>query len=72
MCELLQFRLREGVYVQNSQSARAVEARLLPDENGQLSLLFGFLIVQSRRLKSDPERPILDFARTMMDFLPSS
>ncbi len=49
-----------------------MEARLLPDENGQLSLLFGFLIVQSRRLKTDPERPILDFARTMMDFLPSS
>lgn len=42
---------------------------LLLDENGELSLHFGFPTIQSRMLKADPERLILDYTITMMGFL---
>ncbi len=45
------------------------EAPLLHEENGELSLHFNFPTIQSRMLKTDPERLILDYTRTMMGFL---
>ena len=39
------------------------------DENGELSLHFTFPTIQSRMLKADPERLVLDYTRTMMGFL---
>jgi spermidine synthase len=42
---------------------------LLHDENGELSLHFGFPTIQSRMLRADPERLLLDYTRTMMGFL---
>ena len=42
---------------------------LLHEENGELSLHFGFPTIQSRMLKSDPKRLVLDYTRTMMGFL---
>ena len=47
----------------------APESPLLREENGELSLHFGFPTIQSRMIKSDPERLILDYTRTMMGFL---
>jgi spermidine synthase len=45
------------------------EPPLLHEENGELSLHFGFPTIQSRMLKAEPERLILDYTRTMMGFL---
>jgi spermidine synthase len=42
---------------------------LLHEENGELSLHFGFPTIQSRMLKADPLRLVLDYTRTMMGFL---
>lgn len=42
---------------------------LLHEENGELSLHFNFPTIQSRMLKVDPERLVLDYTRTMMGFL---
>jgi len=42
---------------------------LLHEENGELSLHFGFPTIQSRMLRSEPERLVLDYTRTMMGFL---
>jgi spermidine synthase len=42
---------------------------LVYEENGELSLHFDFPTIQSRMLKADPERLILDYTRTMMGFL---
>jgi spermidine synthase len=42
---------------------------LLHEENGELSLHFGFPTIQSRMLRADPERLLLDYTRTMMGFL---
>lgn len=42
---------------------------LLHDENGELSLHFGFPTIQSRMLKAAPEQLVLDYTRTMMGFL---
>jgi spermidine synthase len=39
------------------------------DEHGEVSLHFGFPTIQSRMLKADPERLVLDYTRTMMGFL---
>ncbi|MBS1230474.1 MAG: hypothetical protein H6R17_3751 [Proteobacteria bacterium] len=39
------------------------------EEEGELSLHFGFPTIQSRMLKADPERLVLDYTRTMMGFL---
>ena len=47
----------------------ATDAPLLHEENGELSLHFGFPTIQSRMLKTDPERLLLDYTRTMMGFL---
>jgi spermidine synthase len=45
------------------------ETPLLHEENGELSLHFGFPTIQSRMLKADPLRLVLDYTRTMMGFL---
>jgi spermidine synthase len=42
---------------------------LLHEDNGELSLHFGFPTIQSRMLKADPLRLVLDYTRTMMGFL---
>lgn len=42
---------------------------LLHDEDGELSLHFDFPTIQSRMLKADPQRLLLDYTRTMMGFL---
>jgi len=39
------------------------------EENGELSLHFGFPTIQSRMLMAAPERLVLDYTRTMMGFL---
>ena len=39
------------------------------EDNGELSLHFTFPTIQSRMLKADPERLVLDYTRTMMGFL---
>lgn len=39
------------------------------DEDGELSLHFAFPTIQSRMLRSDPARLVLDYTRTMMGFL---
>ena len=41
----------------------------LVEAQGELSLHFGFPTIQSRMLKADPERLVLDYTRTMMGFL---
>ena len=45
------------------------EVPLLREENGELSLHFGFPTIQSRMQTSDPDRLVLDYTRTMMGFL---
>lgn len=45
------------------------ESALVHDQDGELSLHFGFPTIQSRMLKADPERLVLDYTRTMMGFL---
>lgn len=45
------------------------DSPLLREENGELSLHFGFPTIQSRMLKAEPERLVLDYTRTMMGFL---
>ena len=45
------------------------ETPLMHEENGELSQHFSFPTIQSRMLKADPERLILDYTRTMMGFL---
>ena len=45
------------------------ESPLVHEENGELSLHFGFPTIQSRMLKADPARLVLDYTRTMMGFL---
>ena len=52
-----------------TQSFTAIQAPFLHEENGELSLHFGFPTIQSRMRKSDPERLVLDYTRTMMGFL---
>lgn len=42
---------------------------LLYEEDGTLSLHFGFPTIQSSMLLADPQRLILDYTRTMMGFL---
>ena len=41
----------------------------LVEAQDELSLHFGFPTIQSRMLKAEPERLILDYTRTMMGFL---
>jgi len=53
----------------NSPLPSCLDAPLLHEENGELSLHFGFPTIQSRMLKSDPQRLVLDYTRTMMGFL---
>jgi spermidine synthase len=52
-----------------TQDLAAIATPLLHDENGELSLHFGFPTIQSRMLRADPERLLLDYTRTMMGFL---
>ena len=42
---------------------------LVLEEGGEVSLHFGFPTIQSRMLKTDPDRLVLDYTRTMMGFL---
>lgn len=42
---------------------------LVHEENGELSLHFDFPTIQSRMLKAEPARLLLDYTRTMMGFL---
>lgn len=53
----------------NIKTKDACDSPLLHEENGELSLHFGFPTIQSRMLKSAPERLVLDYTRTMMGFL---
>ena len=53
----------------SAQQTTTREAPLLHEENGELSLHFNFPTIQSRMLKTDPERLVLDYTRTMMGFL---
>lgn len=53
----------------DSQPSQATPPPLVLDEEGELSLHFGFPTIQSRMLKADPERLVLDYTRTMMGFL---
>ena len=53
----------------STQQTNTGEAPLLHEENGELSLHFNFPTIQSRMLKTDPERLVLDYTRTMMGFL---
>lgn len=52
-----------------TQPTSTGDAPLLYEENGELSLHFNFPTIQSRMLKADPERLVLDYTRTMMGFL---
>ena len=45
------------------------ETPLVHEEKGELSLHFGFPTIQSRMLKADPAKLVLDYTRTMMGFL---
>ena len=54
---------------ENTETAPASEKPLLHEENGELSLHFGFPTIQSRMLKRAPEQLLLDYTRTMMGFL---
>lgn len=49
--------------------ATPIDAPLLHEENGELSLHFAFPTIQSRMLRAEPERLLLDYTRTMMGFL---
>ena len=42
---------------------------LLYEADGELSLHFGFPTIQSRMLRNDPQRLVLDYTQTMMGFL---
>ena len=53
----------------DSQLVPVTETPLMHEENGELSLHFSFPTIQSRMLRADPERLILDYTRTMMGFL---
>lgn len=50
-------------------SAAVTESALLHEDNGELSLHFSFPTIQSRMLKVEPDRLVLDYTRTMMGFL---
>jgi spermidine synthase len=45
------------------------DSPLLYEEAGELSLHFDFPTIQSRMLKAEPEKLMLDYTRTMMGFL---
>ena len=51
------------------QRNRQEPAPFVHEEDGELSLYFGFPTIQSRMLKSAPEELLLDYTRTMMGFL---
>ena len=55
--------------IDDISDAPATGAPLLHEEDGELSLHFGFPTIQSRMLKADPDRLLLDYTRTMMGFL---
>ena len=44
-------------------------APLVHEENGEISLHFGFPTIQSRMLLTAPDRLVLDYTRSMMGFL---
>jgi spermidine synthase len=46
-----------------------IDRPILHEEKGELSLHFDFPTIQSRMLRGDPERLLLDYTRTMMGFL---
>ena len=53
----------------NSDTSATTPTSLLHEKDGELSLHFGFPTIQSRMLRADPERLILDYTRSMMGFL---
>jgi len=53
----------------NSASSEPAETPVVREVNGELSLHFDFPTIQSRMLRADPERLVLDYTRTMMGFL---
>jgi spermidine synthase len=55
--------------IKNSCDILVTEPPSVHDENGELSLHFGFPTIQSRMLKAEPELLVLDYTRTMMGFL---
>jgi spermidine synthase len=61
--------LRQWRMVTESKLLTATVASLVHEESGELSLHFSFPTIQSRMLKADPDRLILDYTRTMMGFL---
>ena len=54
---------------EDTKTTADAESPLIHEENGELSLHFNFPTIQSRMLKDDPERLVLDYTRTMMGFL---
>lgn len=53
----------------NSASFAPAETLVVHEINGELSLHFDFPTIQSRMLRAEPERLVLDYTRTMMGFL---
>src|ERR1035437_6295934 len=54
---------------EDTKTTADAESPLIHEENGELSLHFNFPTIQSRMLRDDPERLVLDYTRTMMGFL---
>ena len=52
-----------------TDSSDPANAPLILEDQGEVSLHFGFPTIQSRMLTTDPERLVLDYTRTMMGFL---
>ena len=53
----------------HSDSFDPAETPVVHEVNGELSLHFDFPTIQSRMLRAEPERLVLDYTRTMMGFL---
>jgi spermidine synthase len=52
-----------------ANSPNSANSPLLYEEEGELSLHFNFPTIQSRMLKAEPEKLLLDYTQTMMGFL---
>ncbi len=55
--------------IKDLDDKNVTETPLVSEEKGELSLHFRFPTIQSRMLKADPARLVLDYTRTMMGFL---
>lgn len=69
---LLAVRGRGGDNAQMNQDtpfSATAETPVVHEANGELSLHFDFPTIQSRMLRAEPDRLVLDYTRTMMGFL---